>query len=704
MYEGKEYEQSTFWLRQSYDIGKADLRYTTGNEMQAKVLRLLATVYLEWDCKLYQDKALNAVGLANETDLHPAGLFLKMKILLSCSLPDNVISMAAAEMLRHDLSLEVYLNTVKLLMQHNRDCVGFDFLKMVCDHFESTPDIEKVRLLEIELLTTRGKELLARKKIEDLITGHYTGKPLSADALDGLHVIFWDCATKSFEEKSYSEALEWYNYSLGICASDCTDPHYAKLQRNRATCLLHLNQLSQAREAVSESEKCDPDNILTHYILFRIAVQENRELEALNGVSAMGKAAAQTDDRIVIVGRRYSATDLLSMAAKIALENNQQKAAVKALECVMQQSPDTQQVFLSLRCLVRLALKEEPEDQGRRDQNTEAMMSYINIAHEKLAEHLAWSGLYEKRIEEAHWFRKVAWNVAVGARERPLLMRDSFLLSYKISVFCPCDKTVLVAQKSCLLMAAAVDLEMARQAAEHSEKVKFLAHSLESITLCWEIWNNMKSTGEFSSDNSETLLVLYEFEARAKLNDPALESVLEYVWGLPNLDAKILESIASLSMESPAYYPSICKKALQGALSVLKKEDPPDVSRLSKCLHSLVKLSLPERLVKLEDGEQEEAWNYYQEALCIITSAKDYPEIEILWLMTRAWNHGIFQYSFKKLPDTSRWCALAMRLLNYLGSLKGSYESKMTDLYGDILDKLEKERGAPSHQNYQLPM
>ncbi|XP_077330478.1 testis-expressed protein 11-like [Lithobates pipiens] len=244
---------------------------------------------------------------------------------------------------------------------------------------------------------------------------HYTGKPLSADALNGLHVIFWDCATKSFEKKSYSEALGWYNYSLGICASECTDPHYAKLQRNRATCLLHLNQPSQAREAVREAEKHDPDNILTHYILFRIAVQENRELEALDGVSAMGKMAAQTDDRIVIVGRHYSATDLLSLAAQIALENNQQKAAVKALECVTQQSPDIQQVFLSLRCLVRLALKEEPEDQGGRDQNTEALMSYIDIAHKKLAEHLAWSGLYEKRMEEAHWFRKVGEDGAAGS-------------------------------------------------------------------------------------------------------------------------------------------------------------------------------------------------------------------------------------------------------------------------------------------------
>lgn len=35
-------------------------------EKQAKVLRLLATVYLEWDCQRFQEKALHAVSLANK--------------------------------------------------------------------------------------------------------------------------------------------------------------------------------------------------------------------------------------------------------------------------------------------------------------------------------------------------------------------------------------------------------------------------------------------------------------------------------------------------------------------------------------------------------------------------------------------------------------------------------------------------------------
>lgn len=52
------------------------------------------------------------------------------------------------------------------------------------------------------------------------------------------------------------------------------------------------------------------------------------------------------------------------------------------------------------------------------------------------------------------------------------------------------------------------------------------------------------SSDGFSTDPTEIILLLYEFEVRSKLNDPGLEAVLESVWNLPNLDTKTLESIA----------------------------------------------------------------------------------------------------------------------------------------------------------------
>lgn len=51
-------------------------------------------------------------------------------------------------------------------------------------------------------------------------------------------------------------------------------------------------------------------------------------------------------------------------------------------------------------------------------------------------------------------------------------------------------------------------------------------------------------TGNFPKDPTDTLLLLYEFEARAKLNDPKVETVLESVLELENIETKVLETIA----------------------------------------------------------------------------------------------------------------------------------------------------------------
>lgn len=53
--------------------------------------------------------------------------------------------------------------------------------------------------------------------------------------------------------------------------------------------------------------------------------------------------------------------------------------------------------------------------------------------------------------------------------------------------------------------------------------------------------------GDFANDPCETLLLLYEFEVKAKKNDPFLDSFLEPLWEQPNLESKTLETIASKS-------------------------------------------------------------------------------------------------------------------------------------------------------------
>lgn len=67
--------------------------------------------------------------------------------------------------------------------------------------------------------------------------------------------------------------------------------------------------------------------------------------------------------------------------------------------------------------------------------------------------------------------------------------------------------------------------------------------------------------GDYAKDPTDTLLLLYEFEARAKLNDPKLESVLESVLELDSVNTKILETIASKILFTDWFnFLALCKK------------------------------------------------------------------------------------------------------------------------------------------------
>ena len=73
--------------------------------------------------------------------------------------------------------------------------------------------------------------------------------------------------------------------------------------------------------------------------------------------------------------------------------------------------------------------------------------------------------------------------------------------------------------------------------------------------------------------------------------------------------------------------------------------------------------------------------------------------MEILWLLTRAWNTGILLYCLAQYPAAERWCGLAMSFLCHLGSLQDSYQTQVPPAGGG--DRGETgERGGGSNANW----
>ncbi|XP_047620166.1 testis-expressed protein 11 [Phacochoerus africanus] len=578
------------------------------------------------------------------------------------------------------------------------ESVGFNFLKIICEHFKSSENIGKAWLLHIDMLLQRKEELLAKGKIEEIIIGHQTGRQLTTELVGCLHNILWKKAARSFEVQNYADALHWYCYSLRLYASDQTDLDLAKLQRNMASCYLHLEQFDKAKEAVTEAERCDPTNIFTQFYVFKIAVLEGSSDRALKAITALENILTTTEqEENDVLTDRCSAVMVLTLAAQFALENELQIVAGKALECLAQYSEDPQQVLTALKCLCRLILPgiSQMTDSENKKKEMDRLLTCLNTALLKLGQCFDRRALpSDSRTNEAHWFRKIAWNLAVQCDKDPVTMREFFILSYKLSQFCPSDQVILIAQKTCLLMAAAVDLEQGRRASTTFEQTKFLSRALEQIHKCRDVWNLLKETGDFSSDPCETLLLLYEFEVKAKMNDPLLESFLESVWELPHLESKTLETIASLAMEMPAHYPSIALKALKKALLLHKNKESIDVLKYSKCMHSLLNLLVPDGALSAELCPLEEVWSYFEDALNLISHTEGYPELEILWLMVKSWNTGIFMYLRKKYVSAEKWCGLALRFLNQLGTLRRNYETQMNALYSELVEAVNKNKGS----------
>ncbi|XP_060039274.1 testis-expressed protein 11 [Erinaceus europaeus] len=687
-------EESSFWLSQSYDIGKMD-RNSSGPEMLAKVLRLLSTIYLEGDDREYYEKALNAINLANKESVSPGGLFIKMKILLKIKTTNEELSKVVMEILHLDMPLDFCLNVVNLLMDYERDSVGIYFLNNICEHFKSSEHIGKALLLQVDILMKMKEELIAQEKIEEIIRVHQAGRKLTTELADCLHNILWEKAVKSIKVKNYIDALKWYNYSLQLHVSGPMNLELAKLQRNLAFCYLHLGQFDKAKEAVTEAEKSDPENIFTQFYVFKIAILEGDSDKASQALTDLDNLIRTENLQENKLHTDSSPPTLLSLAAHFALENKQRNVAGKALECLAKHSQEPQEVLTALKCFFRLVLPvvtEMPESENKKKEMNRLLVC-LNSALLKLDQSFAGEvSVTHSKINEAHWFRKVAWNLAVQCNKNPVIMREFFILSYKMSQFCPSDQVVMISQKTCLLMAAAVDLEQGRKASTKYEQTQFLSRALEEIYKCRDIWNLLKQTGNFSNDPCETLLLLYEFEVKAKMNDPSLDSFLESVWELSHLESKTFETIASLAMEAPAHYPSIALKALKQALLLYKKNESLDALKYSKCMHNFINLLLPDGMTKSEFCPMEEVWDYFEDALNIISQNENYPEIEILWLMIKAWNTGVLLFGKCLCVSAEKWCGLALRFLNHLDSFKINYETQMNVLYRELIETSDRNR------------
>ena len=156
---------------------------------------------------------------------------------------------------------------------------------------------------------------------------------------------------------------------------------------------------------------------------------------------------------------------------------------------------------------------------------------------------------------------------------------------------------------------------------------------------------------------------------------------------------QIFEAIASITCEGSLYSKRISIKALQLAIERHKNsENGTDTNKLAQLHHSLISLLLSNDVL-IDTAGRENALNTFKHILSILDTTEShgmhrYPEIDIVWLMTKAWNLGVIQFSKHHFIEAERWCGMSLKFMYQLKEMRSSYEEQMTNVYSEILAKL----------------
>ncbi|XP_025099667.1 testis-expressed protein 11-like isoform X1 [Pomacea canaliculata] len=397
----------------------------------------------------------------------------------------------------------------------------------------------------------------------------------------------------------------------------------------------------------------------------------------------------QEEPRDCEAGSEDHSQSLLSLAAQMALEHKHVSLAKIVLKSLMETNSDRRQTLKAARCLIRLTLTScgTAEACMEADERTD-LLSYFRIAHSSLLALRGSEDMGKETLEtEAAWFMKVAWNFALKNDKDLSIMKDLFLVCYNLMPLCKTDKQTLDHKKACLLMATAACIQMARSTDSRQDMKRLLEEALAHISESNSV-DSVSLEATWRNGESQVLLLLYEFEALVKLFDPRAESVLERALVIPNSEPRIFESLAALAMERPVGHFRLAIRALKMAVHLHLTAQHPDFGQCSKDIHSLIQISL--------SYSEDEAFTYFREAADMIEKRAEgeYPQMETIWLMTKAWNTGIRHYCSDQYRQAEQWCVLSMRFLTHLGSLRLDYEGQMMSVYSEILDNLDKQKSA----------
>jgi len=123
----------------------------------------------------------------------------------------------------------------------------------------------------------------------------------------------------------------------------------------------------------------------------------------------------------------------------------------------------------------------------------------------------------------------------------------------------------------------------------------------------------------------------------------------------------------------------VTMEVLKTCLRLTNMQQSVDYTKCSRIFRELIILS------KTTDAK----FSYFEEIRRILQGLEPglWPTVELQWLLTTAWNTGVYFYRMLNYTQAEKWMAQSLLILKHYGgtSDKANYEAVMIGAYSEVL-------------------
>ncbi|GAB1313483.1 sporulation-specific protein 22 [Madurella fahalii] len=674
-----DFSIATKWLERANEIinGQGLEQLTReGVELRLAILQALVTSLLGAGTPDGLEKAKNYVDYI-EAEVGNKLVVSLLKLELLQKTPAEVFdSEGYADVLRHIIrNIGFSESGFKLIIHHIRKlhdkspgagCAVLDDFILALRGAEKDEWMERAMVTRIWMITNQRDSIETVNAVQSVLG--CLSKPLSAEAAVAAQALIWKKLEFSYGQGQYDLAESWCQLSLHSVFQNCGPSNTSKLERKLLLCALARNSLDAAVSIIHTMSQQSWNEPMTAYLAFKVAIRvEDREM-AEKCLETVAQAPDHIDYLGACIAESQKAGDIHCAIA-----------ALKKLQSGYEyKEPNPVHLPALFRCTIRLLnLLTSTSGTGTGGDGIvndlcEQFDAVVLALERQKADNASVRKLFT--IDELEWFSRNAYNLALKNTTTWELRSVVRMLNACVNIIShfPSDigsnvelslKTLFsrFVMASALVSLARTQDNVEKQLQDYSAMRKHIG------TFDNELPEYLPQLDEQSREDmirKQATLLAFDFEAAVALKQwDDLGCIVRRAVSCKSITAFQAMADCLLRAQAPGQVLYSTMRKIVNEIWVLESFDAVKLAKYTRCLFQA---TLP-----LDDGLAmkllEEACSKARE---LRESEATWPEEELEWMATTAFNHAIDCYSAHEVERAKGWATKAINLAHYCNDPK----------------------------------